>query len=419
MNEDATNTVLLICDVWDNHYCADLRKKTESLARRINSFASEVRSCGGKVLHCPSDTVNTYYQEYPQRKVMLDYPKAEITVSEKMRSIYLPLDTTHTTGCPCIPLCRVHTEFTKQHGGIEIHPEDLISDNGQEIYNFLTSESISHVLMAGTALNMCVLGRSFGVESLSELGLNVSIMGDLVEVFYSPAEPPYITNEQAKWFALGYIESRWGCPATTCYNEIRELQNERQGANMRIHTNIPGPLISQLKKKWGLEYFVETGTAYGDATELASLIFEKVWSCEIDAKLAQKSRDRVAEYTNINIASGLSQAYLQLIKLSLTKPTLFWLDAHWCGGPVKPDKECPLLEELDAIGTFFSSEKPSVILIDDINLIENPPKPPHDPKQWPTMEQLRETLDKWKEPYDFAWYFGPTSTVLAVTLRNV
>jgi hypothetical protein len=50
----------------------------------------------------------------------------------------------------------------------------------------------------------------------------------------------------------------------------------------------------------------------------------------------------------------------------LQKPALFWLDGHYSGGATaKGDKECPVLEELDAI---FRSPHNHVIYIDDARL---------------------------------------------------
>jgi hypothetical protein len=334
-----------------------------------------------------------------------------------MRVVKLPLETTLTTGCPDVPQCRVHTEFTKQHEGIKINPLDLISDNGQEIYNFIRHEGIQCVLMAGIALNMCVLGRPFGVKSLVRLGITTRIVSDLVEVFYNPLEPPYITIEQAKWFALGYIEAQW-CPITTCQGELLKREEEANAQkqkenNVRIHTNFPGPLVARLKQEHGLEYFVETGTAHGDATELGAIAFDRVWSCDIDPSLIKQAEQRLKDYSNIELSAEASPSFLRRIKRELTRPVLYWLDAHWCGGRVRPPKECPLLEEIEAIGSF--SER-SVLLIDDINLIEAPPPAPHNPAQWPTMHDLRVALDAWKEVYRFEWYQGTSSRVLVVTL---
>lgn len=418
MFEDASKTVLLICDVWDNHYCKDLRQRTESLVGRINEFAKVVRSRGGSVLHCPSETVDKFYADWPQRTKMQRYPKTKTIVSEEMRSARIPLDTTLTTGCPDIPQCSVHTNYTRQHGSIEILPQDLISDSGQEIHDFIAHKNIDCVLMAGTALNMCVLSRSFGVEALVEWGIPVRVMSDLVEVFYSPADFPHITAEQAKWFALGYINAEW-CPVTNCLRETQDFPEER---NMQIHSNLPGSIMARLRRKFQLKFFVETGTAGGDTTEMAASSFNHVWTCDIDGRLVARAKKRLQDYNNVTVSMESSPSFLRVIKPALILPTMYWLDAHWCGGPTKPKKECPLIEELQAIGSFHPQGAVakqrgyhSVIIIDDANLLESPPPPPHDPKQWPTLGDVQNALNNWGEPYDLDWHEGINSKLLIVT----
>lgn len=181
---------------------------------------------------------------------------------------------------------------------------------------------------------------------------------------------------------------------------------------MKISSNLPGPLVHRLRRKWRINFFVETGTAYGDTTELAAIMFDQVWSCDIDGKLIEKARDRIKDYPGVKLSIESSPDFLRRIKPELAQPVMYWLDAHWSGGPTKPVKESPLLEEIGAISSLNGH---SVILIDDIELIETPPPLPHDPTQWPTMDKVRKALSSWGEPYHFEWYQGTNSRVLAVT----
>lgn len=184
---------------------------------------------------------------------------------------------------------------------------------------------------------------------------------------------------------------------------------------MVINSNIPGPLVHRLRRKWRINFFVETGTGHGDTTELAAIMFDQVWSCDIDGNLVDKGRIRLTEYPGVKISVESSPDFLKRIKPQLAQPVMYWLDAHWCGGPAKPTKECPLLEELKSIESLLGH---SVILIDDIELMESPPPEPHDPAQWPTMDQIRETLESWKEPYELELYQGISSRVLAITPKE-
>ena len=180
---------------------------------------------------------------------------------------------------------------------------------------------------------------------------------------------------------------------------------------MKIQTNLPGPTLARLRRQYRLNYFVETGAGHGNTTELAALYFDKVFTCEIDESLTAEVIERMAPYLHVQVHCLPSPEFLRKIKSQLDQPTLYWLDAHWCGGPVKPERECPLLDGLAAIGGLHGH---SVILADDAGYFISPPPPPHDPKQWPTMDQINDVLASWKEDLVTEVIQGPNSKVLIV-----
>lgn len=78
--------------------------------------------------------------------------------------------------------------------------------------------------------------------------------------------------------------------------------------------------------------------------------------------------------------------------MDLHRPALFWLDAHWSGGPTAGEQnECPVLDEIRAINDWSLSAE-SCILIDDARLFFGPPPPPHKLDQWPTFTEISDTL---------------------------
>jgi hypothetical protein len=214
---------LVICDVWDTHWCVDIRQRADVLAERLDAFAKVVRQYGGLVVHSPSDTVDTHYAGWEQRQRAAAYPRGKLDAVVEMRPVVTPLVVQMTGGCPDMPLCRPRACWTKQHEAIEILPEDVISDSGQEIYNMVAHEEIGCILLAGQSLNMCVLGRPFGVLSLRAMGVPLRVVHDLTELAYAPVEPPHITMEQARWLVLGYLEAKW-CPVTSTAIERQRME---------------------------------------------------------------------------------------------------------------------------------------------------------------------------------------------------
>lgn len=181
---------------------------------------------------------------------------------------------------------------------------------------------------------------------------------------------------------------------------------------MKIETNIIGPLVARLRRQFRINYFVETGTCHGDTAELAAIMFDKVFTCEIDPSLVAEASGRLAPYGHVQVHQLHSPDFLHKIKSQLDQPTMYWLDGHWSGGAVKPSRECPLMEELAAIGGLHGH---SVILIDDAEYFLNPPPPPHDPTQWPTLDQISRVIADWGEQIATDIKQGAHSQVLAVT----
>lgn len=114
----------------------------------------------------------------------------------------------------------------------------------------------------------------------------------------------------------------------------------------------------------GCDTLVETGAGEGDMIAATLGSFEKIYSIELshDACLAVANRFRNA--ANVTILHGDSGEVLGKVIPLLTGPTLFYLDAHYCGGSsARGPKETPVLRELEVIIPNLS--RGDVILIDD------------------------------------------------------
>jgi len=159
-------------------------------------------------------------------------------------------------------------------------------------------------------------------------------------------------------------------------------------------TRLPLGLMLELKDKYRLDAFLETGTSAAAETTLqAALHFDRVFTVELTAIGYRSACERLKECPNVDLRCGSSPAFIRgVLAVNPELRFLFWLDAHWCGGP-KLGPECPLLHELAEIAPTHAQH---VILIDDARLFLNPPPPPHDPAQWPAFETVRELCLSWE-----------------------
>src|SRR5712691_10317128 len=78
-------TALLICDMWDNHWCSGAARRVGALAKAMAPVVDQARAGGIQIIHAPSD-VMAFYKDYPQRKRMMELatvtPPTELALSD-------------------------------------------------------------------------------------------------------------------------------------------------------------------------------------------------------------------------------------------------------------------------------------------------------------------------------------------------
>lgn len=154
-----------------------------------------------------------------------------------------------------------------------------------------------------------------------------------------------------------------------------------------VYHGIPPELALDLKQKYDLQLFVETGTLMGRTAEWASVHFEQVYTMEIAYNLFALAKSVLKSFSNVQLIYGDSQAILKDLVPMLSKPTLFWLDAHWSrdlGYPKFDAAICPVLEEIATLSTAIPDH---VVLVDDLRLFGNEPG-------WPNKMDVKDALEK-------------------------
>lgn len=152
----------------------------------------------------------------------------------------------------------------------------------------------------------------------------------------------------------------------------------------------PEELTLLVAEALGAATFVETGTHRGDTAAWAAKHFSRVITVEAAEAIYEQALAAHGELPNVEFVFGDSRATLRGLVPTLDGSAIFWLDSHWSGGlTYGQGDECPLLDELAAI---VASPHPHAILIDDARLFESAPPRPHDPAQWPSIDQVVEVL---------------------------
>jgi hypothetical protein len=149
---------------------------------------------------------------------------------------------------------------------------------------------------------------------------------------------------------------------------------------------LPEELAATVGAKHGIRRAVETGTFRGDGALALARHFDRVETIELSGRLALRAKLRFAFEPRIRVRHGDSAALLR----PADEATLYWFDGHWSGrGTAGADAECPLLDELRATSPGHPSD---CYLIDDARLFLEPPPPPHNPDQWPTLDEIRDIV---------------------------
>ena len=155
-----------------------------------------------------------------------------------------------------------------------------------------------------------------------------------------------------------------------------------------VNFSLDEKLVDALQVSLPIRTFVETGTFKGDTLARMVPYFDALYSAELSLPFWTDAADRFAHEPKVNVANANSADFITELQPSLAKtPTLFWLDAHWCGveNVAGDTSQCPLLAELRAIGSLPGF---SVILIDDARLFLAPPAAPHEISQWPRFHEI-------------------------------
>ncbi len=203
---DPSKTAVIVCDMWDKHWCSGANVRVARLVAQLEPFLEEARKKGIIVVHAPSDTMD-YYAAAPQREKMRRLPHfappAELAVSAPE----LPIDDS-TGGCDT-PGDTEHRAWKCENPGLRIAPRDFISDDGSEIYNLLRLRGIDTVFYTGVHANMCILNRSFAIRQMTKWGVKCILLRDLTDAMYDPKDAPHVSHEQGTELVIEYIEKYW------------------------------------------------------------------------------------------------------------------------------------------------------------------------------------------------------------------
>lgn len=139
--------------------------------------------------------------------------------------------------------------------------------------------------------------------------------------------------------------------------------------------------ITQIRNKFNINTFIETGTLWGAGVDYALASgFERIISIEINETLANSAKNKYINESRVTIIQGNSSLILSDILKDIKEPVLFWLDAHFPGADANLEEyktelssaeNVPLETELNIISQRLYKD---IIICDDLWLYEDVPQ---------------------------------------------
>lgn len=158
-----------------------------------------------------------------------------------------------------------------------------------------------------------------------------------------------------------------------------------------IATQMPWWLVISCRNRWYLRNFVEGGAGYGHTSAVACCHFQTVWAIEMVPEVFNAQNAALVNDPKAKRLLGSTLDHLPSLAASIEGPTLWYLDSHWPGMGLKLGQECPLLDELAILANRQNISR-DVCMIDNAGMFIHPPRPPHNPAEWPTIAEVRAAL---------------------------
>jgi nicotinamidase-related amidase len=214
----ASGSAILICDMWDKHWCSGATRRVDALAHRMAPVIERARAAGIHIIHAPSDVMD-FYREDPHRQRILRIAPVAPPASLALSDPPLPIDDSKG-GCDTGET--TYKAWTREHPLVGIGGGDVISDKGTEVYGFLREQGIRYLLVMGVHTNMCVLNRTFAIKQMTRWGIRCVLVRDLTDAMYDPKERPWVSHERGTELVIEHIEKYW-CPTATSADLLRAI----------------------------------------------------------------------------------------------------------------------------------------------------------------------------------------------------
>ena len=207
-------TALVLVDLWNVHFIESwIERAKQVTVDCVVPVIDAARKIGMTVVHAPSPSVAAQYPQLqrhnpPQPSTPNTWPPPEFRSRSGDYNIYRgPRSQPPGIGVHWNKLA----SQLSMSPAIDVKDDEFVIATGQQLHELMEERGILHLLYAGFATNWCVLGRDYGIRSMSRYGYNIILLRDATTgVEFPDTYENLFTTE----IAIREVEQQYGFSAS-------------------------------------------------------------------------------------------------------------------------------------------------------------------------------------------------------------
>lgn len=209
-----SETALILVDLWNVHFIESwIERAKQVTVECVVPVIDAARKIGMTIVHAPSPSVAAQYPQLqrhkpPQPSAPNTWPPSEFRSRSGDYNVYRgPRSQPPGIGVHWDKL----SSQLSMSPAIDVKEDEFVITTGQQLHELLEERGILHLLYAGFATNWCVLGRDYGIRSMSRYGYNIILLRDATTgVEFPDTYDNLFTTE----IAIREVEQQYGFSAS-------------------------------------------------------------------------------------------------------------------------------------------------------------------------------------------------------------
>ena len=207
-------TALVLVDLWNVHFIESwIERAAQVTTECVVPAIDAARQAGLTIVHAPSPPVAEQYPQLkrhkpPEPSTPSAWPPSDFRSREGDYAVYRgPRSQPPSIG---IHWDKLASQLAVSPA-IDVQDDDFVIATGQQLHELLEERRILHLIFAGFATNWCVLGRDYGIRSMSRYGYNMVLLRDATTgVEFPDTYDNLFTTE----IAIREVEQQYGFSAS-------------------------------------------------------------------------------------------------------------------------------------------------------------------------------------------------------------